>query len=79
MCGIAGILDLTNNGNSFEKEIVAMTDEIHHRGPDGYGHWHSNNIALGHRRLSILDLTDNATQPMKTFVADLLLHIWRNI
>ena len=42
-----------------------MTDAIAHRGPDGEGFWHNKNekVFLGHRRLAILDLTDNAAQP----------------
>lgn len=47
-------------------EIKRMTDALQHRGPDGEGLWISNdNIAgLGHRRLSIIDLSSNASQPM---------------
>ena len=43
-----------------------MTDTISHRGPDDEGTWKndSNNIGLGHRRLSILDLTNKSSQPM---------------
>lgn len=43
-----------------------MTDVIVHRGPDGQGHWinESGNVGFGHRRLSIIDLSDNAKQPM---------------
>jgi asparagine synthase (glutamine-hydrolysing) len=41
-----------------------MTDSIAHRGPDGQGQWIEKNVGLGHRRLSILDLTDAAKQPM---------------
>jgi len=64
MCGIAGILQI--NSNSYHKEHVKkMTDALSHRGPDGEGFWQddSKNILLGHRRLSILDLSDAAAQP----------------
>ena len=40
------------------------TDAISHRGPDGEGHWLEDNIGIGHRRLSIIDLSDLASQPM---------------
>ncbi|HWY12494.1 MAG TPA: asparagine synthase (glutamine-hydrolyzing) [Bacteroidia bacterium] len=63
MCGVAGILSKEKtNVQSLKK----MTDAIAHRGPDGEGQWlnPSANIALGHRRLSIIDLSDNASQPM---------------
>lgn len=42
------------------------TDTLAHRGPDGSGLWHTSEVTLGHRRLSILDLTDQAKQPMKS-------------
>jgi len=65
MCGIAGILaqeptDLLARG------ILLMTDAMRLRGPDGAGSWVSNDkrLALGHRRLAILDLSDNGQQPM---------------
>jgi asparagine synthase (glutamine-hydrolysing) len=41
-----------------------MTDSIQHRGPDGEGQWREDNVGLGHRRLSIIDLTDSGSQPM---------------
>ena len=43
-----------------------MTDSIAHRGPDGEGHWMNENetVCLGHRRLSIIDLSEKAKQPM---------------
>jgi len=65
MCGIAGIWRY-NNSKVSSREIKAMTDTIAHRGPDGEGLWLSEDeqIALGHRRLSIIDLSDNAKQPM---------------
>src|ERR1700761_365623 len=63
MCGIAGVV----TRERVEKETLKkMTDVIQHRGPDGEGHWinSSGTTGLGHRRLSIIDLSDAATQPM---------------
>ncbi len=65
MCGIAGILlHSTNSGASVH--LKKMTDAIAHRGPDGEGHWANTkgSVHLGHRRLSIIDLSNNAAQPM---------------
>jgi len=65
MCGIAGLLNL--NGSPASPAVIRqMTLEIAHRGPDGEGHWIENHIALGHRRLSIIDLSDLGKQPMQT-------------
>jgi asparagine synthase (glutamine-hydrolysing) len=66
MCGISGIYKL--NGSSVDPmQLRSMTDRIQHRGPDGFGYWYDpdNNICLGHRRLAILDLTENGRQPME--------------
>lgn len=63
MCGIAGILNLKDS----EKQVTAiqrMTDRIAHRGPDAEGLYVNEKIALGHRRLSIIDLSESANQPM---------------
>ena len=54
MCGIAGYI---SEKKTTKKIIKAMTDRIEHRGPDGEGFYLDDNIALGHRRLAILDLT----------------------
>ena len=64
MCGIAGIFSFEQPVNL--NTIAAMTDIISHRGPDGEGHWidEHQRIALGHRRLSIIDLSASANQPM---------------
>ncbi len=65
MCGIAGILKY--NGGKVEKsKLKKMTDSIIHRGPDGEGHWvsMSGQIGFGHRRLSIIDLSNDGAQPM---------------
>lgn len=61
MCGIAGFI------GTFQPEILnKMTGSISHRGPDGDGHWFGDNIGLGHRRLSIIDLSEHASQPMES-------------
>lgn len=54
MCGIAGFINTSKDKN---KVIKAMTDKIIHRGPDAEGFYVDNDIALGHRRLSIIDLS----------------------
>lgn len=65
MCGIAGIVDINPGSISLDR-LKRMTDVIDHRGPDGEGLWisPSNQVALGHRRLSIIDLSDSGKQPM---------------
>ena len=63
MCGITGILNL--NGESVSPQILKkMTNAIAHRGPDGEGHFTDNYVGLGHRRLSIIDLSTAGNQPM---------------
>jgi asparagine synthase (glutamine-hydrolysing) len=65
MCGIAGIIQSTPF--LYTKEhLKKMTDTLAHRGPDGEGLWQneSGNVLLGHRRLSIIDLSDGGQQPM---------------
>ncbi len=65
MCGITGIFNFDGNTPS-KKVIEEMTESLKHRGPDGKGIFLENNIALGHRRLKILDLTEKGSQPMTT-------------
>jgi asparagine synthase (glutamine-hydrolysing) len=60
MCGITGIY----KSNPSNDDLVAMTEAIKHRGPDAFGYYINDNVALGHRRLSILDLSVNGNQPM---------------
>lgn len=65
MCGIAGVV--ADPGISIERQRLAtMTDVITHRGPDDSGIWISpeGNVGLGHRRLSIIDLSSLGAQPM---------------
>lgn len=63
MCGIAGSID--RNGVEL-KDLEKMTDVVAHRGPDASGLWLApdRSVGLGHRRLSIIDLSSNANQPM---------------
>lgn len=59
MCGINGF-----NWND-KKLAKSMSDSLKHRGPDGEGFFSDKNISFGHRRLSIIDLTDKGSQPMR--------------
>ena len=63
MCGIAGIVHLDGRAAS-PAVLKRMTDAIAHRGPDGEGHWIEGGVGLGHRRLSIIDLSPAGRQPM---------------
>jgi asparagine synthase (glutamine-hydrolysing) len=63
MCGLAGLINF--EGSPVSPVILKrMTDAIAHRGPDGEGHWVESNVGLGHRRLSIIDLSSAGHQPM---------------
>jgi len=67
MCGIAGIFLATESADPRQlAAITAMTDMLHHRGPDDSGSWvdAEAGIALGHRRLAIVDLSEAGNQPM---------------
>lgn len=66
MCGIAGYWDPRGSIDGREERLRLMTRAIAHRGPDADGHWiaEANGVGLGHRRLSILDLSDAGAQPM---------------
>jgi len=63
MCGIAGILSVHLDGAAREKAIREMVSTLHHRGPDGWGLYCGRELALGHTRLSIVDLA-GGHQPM---------------
>ena len=60
MCGYVGFTNTTDNANIILKK---MMERIRHRGPDGEGQYIDEGIALGHRRLSIIDI-DSGAQPM---------------
>jgi asparagine synthase (glutamine-hydrolysing) len=72
MCGIAGIFNL--NGNAVtHQEMIKVTRAIAHRGPDGEGVFIDDNLGLGHRRLSILDLSSKGAQPMPSHNGEWLI------
>jgi asparagine synthase (glutamine-hydrolysing) len=69
MCGIAGIYAYHGAADGIDHaELIRIRDHMTARGPDGYGAWFSQDgrLGLGHRRLSIIDLSDRAAQPMES-------------
>jgi asparagine synthase (glutamine-hydrolysing) len=62
MCGISGFYQIKNKLN--EHDLRAMTGILSHRGPDAQGFYIGEKVMLGHRRLSIIDLSEQANQPM---------------
>jgi asparagine synthase (glutamine-hydrolysing) len=67
MCGIAGIYAYHYAANPVDRpELRRIRDHMRARGPDGFGEWYSQDerVGLGHRRLSIIDLSERGAQPM---------------
>src|SRR6267142_2930009 len=65
MCGIAGIFNYAEPDRPVDRELlVRMTRLLEHRGPDDEGFYVDGSVGLGHRRLSIVDLTPTGHQPM---------------
>jgi len=62
MCGILGYISF--DVHRLKDKFNFALNELEYRGPDGYGDWSSETAILGHRRLSIIDLSDNGKQPM---------------
>lgn len=69
MCGIAGALQNALNPKEWDHLLFSMIDTLTHRGPDDAGLWYDAEagIGLGHRRLSIIDLSPQGHQPMLSF------------
>src|SRR5512142_1588975 len=63
MCGICGIVT-PNNTNTYESNVRRMNAAMEHRGPNAEGIWSNEHVVLGHRRLSIIDLSSAGNQPM---------------
>ena len=64
MCGIAGMLAADLEASPDDHAVRRMCDAMVHRGPDDYGYLTDGPCALGHRRLSIIDLRREGAQPM---------------
>src|SRR5262245_37126547 len=67
MCGITGFIDTSIPSRSdLLTTVHRMTATLAHRGPDSHGVWTDDDagVALGHRRLSIIDLSEGGQQPM---------------
>ena len=71
MCRIAGIIDATTT--TLQEDILKMRDAMHRGGPDDFGVYLDQNLALGHRRLSIIDLSPAGHQPMLSEDENLVL------
>ncbi len=67
MCGIAGFIDPSLSKEQSSILLERMLNKIAHRGPDARGKFFENGLALGHNRLSIIDLSDDGIQPMHHF------------
>src|SRR5579883_3177376 len=64
MCGIAGAISLTTGAIPSQFGVAAMTRQLAHRGPDASGLLHRSGFSFGHCRLSIIDASPHANQPM---------------
>ncbi len=66
MCGITGFFLQANQNETWARDLPQAIESLHHRGPDDAGSWFSEDrrVGLGHRRLSILDLSSHGHQPM---------------
>ncbi len=64
MCGIAGRINFLSGAPVDPRHVTAMCDLMRHRGPDGEGVWVDGPVGFGHRRLSIIDLSNAGAQPM---------------
>jgi len=76
MCGIGGQILLQPARRVLEKSLDVLIARQRHRGPDGEGTWigASNRIGLAHVRLSIIDLSDSAAQPMVSETGNVICH-----
>lgn len=68
MCGITGFLQTRPAGDGAREMVRRMSDTLLHRGPDSDGYWQNaeGSVALGHRRLAIVDLSAAGAQPMRS-------------
>lgn len=70
MCGICGIYQPKSSPDARHAQALAMNNALRHRGPDGDGIWSDDTITLAQRRLSVIDLSQAAAQPMASQTGD---------
>src|ERR1700738_728424 len=76
MCGIAGIYAYHYAANEVDRtELRQIRDHMAQRGPDGLGEWYScdGRVGFGHRRLTIIDLSERGAQPMASADGQLVI------
>ena len=76
MCGITGFYDRKNSSDEyFKTTLTKMNNALSHRGPDGEGIWFDEvaGLGLGHKRLSIIDLSEHGSQPMTSKNGNLVI------
>ena len=74
MCGIAGCIGLNKDIGELEvTQVRDMTRGLIHRGPDGEGFYSDKKVAIGHRRLAIIDLHESSNQPMMDIDRDVVI------
>lgn len=66
MCGLVGFIDTKNKVTDKQALLSCMVEQLAHRGPDDQGFWIENEVALGHARLAIQDLSQHGHQPMQS-------------
>ena len=66
MCGIVGIYNYKSNKKVSTTALESMSEAIAYRGPDGHGYYYDHKLAFGHRRLTIIDTSERANQPMSS-------------
>ena len=76
MCGIGGQILRQPARSALEKSLDVLIARQRHRGPDGEGTWigAGNRVGLAHVRLSIIDLSDSAAQPMVSELGNVICH-----
>lgn len=60
MCGLLTIIGKDPGDDA----VIRMRETMHHRGPDGHGYWRATNVVMAHRRLAVIDTSDQGLQPM---------------
>ena len=73
MCGISGVINFEGINAKNKIALTKINDSLAHRGPDAGDFFFSDYVGLGHRRLSIIDISEAANQPMKSADEDVIL------